>query len=99
MHPYVMTQHGIPFVFNPDDMPFHYQFPVSGELYEVTDEVKENLDRLEGHPHGYRRTPTVVEVNGEEVEAEMYIYQRPDPYMHPSPVLNNLYVYDGGQRD
>jgi gamma-glutamylcyclotransferase (GGCT)/AIG2-like uncharacterized protein YtfP len=41
---------------------------VLGELYEVSDEVLDLLDRIEGHPNFYTRS--MVEIsNGEEVYA------------------------------
>jgi gamma-glutamylcyclotransferase (GGCT)/AIG2-like uncharacterized protein YtfP len=33
---------------------------IKGEVYEVSDEVLAKLDRLEGHPNFYKRTPTDV---------------------------------------
>ena len=45
---------------------------VVGEVYEVTDECLKALDRLEGHPSFYKRTPVVTD-NGLEVDT--YIYQ------------------------
>ena len=43
---------------------------VVGELYEVTNDVLSTLDRIEGHPHFYIRTPITLE-NG--LEAEVYL--------------------------
>jgi gamma-glutamylcyclotransferase (GGCT)/AIG2-like uncharacterized protein YtfP len=40
---------------------------IAGELYEVDAETLAALDRLEGHPHDYRRT-TIVLADGREVE-------------------------------
>jgi gamma-glutamylaminecyclotransferase len=33
---------------------------ILGELYEVDDDVLGALDRLEGHPHLYRRAPIIL---------------------------------------
>lgn len=38
---------------------------VKGEVYEVDDEVLASLDRLEGHPHFYRRTTIKLADNAE----------------------------------
>jgi gamma-glutamylaminecyclotransferase len=47
---------------------------VAGELYEVPGRVLGRLDRLEGHPDWYRRTPCDVRLDdGTAVEAEMYV--------------------------
>ncbi|NUO50453.1 MAG: gamma-glutamylcyclotransferase, partial [Polyangiaceae bacterium] len=40
---------------------------VEGEVYEVDMETLRALDRLEGHPRFYRRTPIVL-ADGESVE-------------------------------
>lgn len=46
---------------------------VHGEIYEVEQEsTLRRLDRLEGHPHGYRRTRVKLE-DGSAVD--MYVYQ------------------------
>lgn len=44
---------------------------VLGEIYEVSDETKRYLDRIEGHPDMYVRTPIVV---GDEIEVETYLF-------------------------
>lgn len=43
---------------------------IVGEVYLVDDETLCHLDRLEGHPRVYRRTPIELEDEG---KAEMYI--------------------------
>lgn len=50
--------------------------PISGELYEVTDDtMMERLDRLEGHPGFYCRTPIRVRLDGSDdyIDAEAYL--------------------------
>lgn len=49
---------------------------VMGELYEITPEIKDSCDSLEGHPTFYRRTEIELE-DGEKVET--YIYQNTYP--------------------
>ena len=44
---------------------------VVGEVYEVTTDVLRALDRLEGHPHFYRRTECVLD-DGEAVETYLF---------------------------
>jgi gamma-glutamylcyclotransferase (GGCT)/AIG2-like uncharacterized protein YtfP len=44
---------------------------VLGEVYEVSDDTKKYLDRVEGHPHLYVRTSIEV---GDGVEVEAYIF-------------------------
>ena len=43
------------------------QHTVAGEVYEVDDATLAALDRLEGHPRWYRRTPVTLE-DGDVVE-------------------------------
>jgi len=43
---------------------------IDGEVYEVNDRVLARLDRLEGHPHFYRRMPVLL-VDG--TLAETYV--------------------------
>lgn len=51
------------------------KFFVKGELYELRDEFSlKYLDRLEGHPDFYTRTPiTVKTADGSLVDCEMYV--------------------------
>lgn len=48
---------------------------VKGELYEVNDFVMNYLDKFEGHPNFYKRSPITVLKNNKKVKAETYIYQ------------------------
>jgi gamma-glutamylcyclotransferase (GGCT)/AIG2-like uncharacterized protein YtfP len=45
---------------------------VVGELYEVADNVRDDLDVLEGHPELYLRTDVELEDGG---RAWMYVYR------------------------
>ena len=45
---------------------------VEGELYEVDPATLFHLDRIEGHPGLFRRTPVVLESGH---DAETYVYQ------------------------
>jgi len=49
---------------------------VAGELYEVTSEELERLDRLEGHPGFYRRVRAHVLVGSDTVRAWVYVIRR-----------------------
>jgi len=51
-----------------------------GELFLVDDVALQALDRLEGHPHNYKRSPVKVTTpDGKIVEAWAYIFQRELP--------------------
>lgn len=46
---------------------------VGGEVWEVTDEQRDSLDMLEGHPNFYERQPALVHTtNGMFTEVETY---------------------------
>jgi gamma-glutamylcyclotransferase (GGCT)/AIG2-like uncharacterized protein YtfP len=51
---------------------------VWGEVYDVPESVLQDLDRLEGHPHTYKRVPCVVEGKFDDkitsTQAELYEY-------------------------
>lgn len=53
---------------------------VKGEVFEFDDpEVLDDLDKLEGHPRHYLRTPIKVMLgSGKQAEVETYIYQYND---------------------
>lgn len=51
---------------------------ISGEVYEVNTETLAKLDRLEGHPTWYRRTPITL-LNDEKVETYIYLKSNPSP--------------------
>jgi gamma-glutamylaminecyclotransferase len=48
------------------------KYKIAGELYAVNDDCLSSLDRLEGHPHFYKREPVVL-ATGEK--AWMYLLQ------------------------
>lgn len=63
------------------------QTSIIGEVYEVTDpEMLRRLDRLEGHPDWYRRTP-IVTLEGDAVE--IYIYPENDGRSRTAPVVES----------
>lgn len=48
---------------------------VTGEVFEVSDEVLADIDSLEGHPESYCRLPVDIEMlNGAIIEAEAYFW-------------------------
>jgi gamma-glutamylcyclotransferase (GGCT)/AIG2-like uncharacterized protein YtfP len=52
---------------------------VSGEVYEVDDAVLASVDRLEGHPHFYRRTRVLL-LGGEQVQGYVLAHPRKGTY-------------------
>jgi gamma-glutamylaminecyclotransferase len=53
--------------------------PIHGELYRVSTMMLTEIDRLEGHPHCYRRSRVSVRlVDGTVVAAWLYFYPSPD---------------------
>ena len=58
--------------------------PVWGEVYEVGPQVLAGLDRLEGHPRFYRRTPITL-ADGMEVET----YLLPPGHASQRPVIGS----------
>jgi gamma-glutamylcyclotransferase (GGCT)/AIG2-like uncharacterized protein YtfP len=72
---YVMRNVGYPLILT-KDWP-EQQGRVVGEVFAVNDETLELLDRLEGHPRNYKRTPIVVtDRNGAALDVEAYVWQR-----------------------
>ena len=67
---YGLYVQGIPYVVKEEEVS-----QVSVEVYEVDEATLRNVDRLEGHPHGYRREPVDIELdNGEDILAELYFF-------------------------
>lgn len=61
---------------------------IVGELYEVNKETLAQLDRLEGHPDWYTRTPiTITDEAGKEHAAELYLL--------PAFYLKNQHIETG----
>ena len=64
-------------------LPFLVQTPgdgAEGELFLVDKTTLDALDRLEGHPHNYKRTQVNVRTKeGKQVQAWAYIFQRELP--------------------
>ena len=87
-----LFESGIPFMKrseNPEDK-------VLGELYKVSDESLVDMDRLEGHPTGYRREKVskllILESFYEDIES--YIYPHDLSGMQESPKNSDgVYVY------
>jgi gamma-glutamylaminecyclotransferase len=66
---YPMLDKGIPYLFNVPGNGFN----IVCEIYEIVDsEMMHNLDRLEGHPRHYTRTPVNVILNGQKIEVFIY---------------------------
>lgn len=65
---FMLTTSSIPFVSDLQKVS-----TIKGELYCVDQSTMRQLDLLEGHPTFYERKKTMVNVNGEEYEAWMYI--------------------------
>ena len=50
-------------------------YPIRGEVYQVTPQILERLDRLEGVPHHYYRdSVTVVNANWNRCVAYVYVH-------------------------
>lgn len=60
---------------------------IVGEVFSVTDEVLQNLDRLEGHPMFYKRTPVTLE-DGSDVETYLLQRERHAPTIESGDWLN-----------
>lgn len=75
---YTMFKSGIPFV----NKAFP-NYPIVGEVFEVTDHVLKGLDRLEGHPEWYYREeiPVVLKESGEVITASIYFNDHMDNRM------------------
>lgn len=54
-------------------------------LWSITPTCEAALDRYEGFPHFYRKETVTVELNGEPVEAMVYIMNEGQPLAIPSP--------------
>jgi len=61
---------------------------VVGEVYEVSQEVLETIDELEGHPNWYRRTPISL---SEGMVAETYL-------LEPDQVEGGVLISSGNWR-
>ena len=67
VHGFKLFQSGIPYMIrtdNPEDR-------VLGEVYEVSEKTRGNIDRLEGHPDWYRREIVSMDSDG---EIQGYVY-------------------------
>jgi len=71
---YAMFEQGIPFVSKNIDLT-----TITGEVYEVSDDVLGWLDQLEGHPYAYKREEVDVKLNftNKTIKAWLYFYPNP----------------------
>ena len=53
---------------------------VHGEVFEIPERMWKWLDQIEGHPHLYQRQRVwpVLAHSNDEIEAYVYVYQRPE---------------------
>lgn len=66
-----LLQGGLPYLVEGDGQ-------VHGEVYEISSDLRNTLDALEGHPKWYRRMPVdVTPDKGRTLRAEAYFYQMP----------------------
>ena len=70
---YALYAEGIPYVSKAEAVS-----EIVGEVFQVDEETLERVDRLEGHPHWYRREETeVILADGSNVWAWMYFNESP----------------------
>jgi len=71
---YAMFEQGIPFVSKNMSL-----IAITGEVYEVSNDVLGYLDLLEGHPHAYKREQVDVKLKftNEIIKAWLYFYPNP----------------------
>lgn len=76
-----MGARGIPYVTNK-----RQETKITGEVYDVTNEVLGRLDRLEGHPDFYERKRIRAKMeDGKEIECWMYMYDFDPNRVTPVP--------------
>ena len=80
---YKLISNNIPYVIKDEER----VSTIKGEIYKVTDEVLEILDRLEGHPDWYRREKTMIDTNKGSITAWLYFY--PKEYSYTSRVISS----------
>lgn len=89
---FMMFSNGyIPFVVNTPET------QITGEAYHIKSSIDlDNLDRLEGHPFGYKRTPITILIDGqtEPIPAFIYIYQASESVLKK----HEIHVQDGNFR-
>lgn len=69
-----LTSGAYPYLIKGDAVPDISGACITGEIYEIDETCMVALDRLEGHPHMYRRQPVMVQGFG---VAEAYILEDP----------------------
>ena len=73
VHRYALHVQGLPRVDRNNPVS-----PIHGELYRVSPATLMELDRLEGHPHGYRRSMVPVDLgDGSRIRAWLYFHPNP----------------------
>lgn len=68
--------------------------PVRGEVYEVTDEILDDLDILEGHPGLFVRKQVAVEVDNTGVYDTVWMYFGGE-YLADAPHVPNATIQEG----
>jgi gamma-glutamylcyclotransferase (GGCT)/AIG2-like uncharacterized protein YtfP len=101
---YLMWDVGFPLIAPPRDSDSgDVRGHVAGEVYVVDDATLEVLDRLEGHPRNYKRTPIFVvgEVDSKgtpvgegRIDVQAYIWQRV-PIGEPVHPVNDTLEWKG----
>lgn len=88
-----MVDGGVPFVMI-EGGPLRQ---IAGEVYAVDKPTLRRLDRLEGHPHMYRRETVEVVVDGNRRNA--FIYMMPRALLgDAAEIENHCYVWKGYAR-
>jgi len=67
------------------------RYPIVGELYAVDDATLEKLDKMEGHPHYFKRREIIVDVEKAEYTAWMY-FRDPQGTLMPTGDFNDAVV-------
>lgn len=54
-------------------------------LWSISEECEKSLDRYEGYPHLYRKEEVTVSLDGDEIQAMVYVMNEIYPYAIPGP--------------
>lgn len=74
---YALYSHGLPYVIKDEHIS-----PISGELYLIKKEKLADIDKVEGHPHMYKREQVdVITKEGNEYKAWLYFYPKAIGYL------------------
>jgi gamma-glutamylaminecyclotransferase len=98
---YIMQEIGFPIIWQNNLSPKKGQ--VTGELFEITDKMLADCDRLEGHPNMYKREEREFALTGRKggtITAWVYLWQGPkeEGYGDPVPLVNGQYTWDLARR-